>query len=148
MYIEKIDSHIKDFLPLLLLADDEEHINHYIEKAESYVLFNEDKQAIGICLVTDKGENTVEVENFGLLTEFQGKGYGKKFLKSICEKYSDKKIILGTDDVSGNVQFYEKSGFIVEKIIPNYFVEHYSEPIYEKGVQLRDKVYLVRTSEK
>lgn len=146
MYIEKIVDHIKDFLPLLLLADDEEHINHYIEKAESYVLFNDDKQPIGICLVADKEENVVEIENFGILEDFQGKGYGKKLLKSICEKYSDKKIILGTDDVSGNVQFYEKSGFTVEKIIPNYFVEHYSEPIYENGLQLRDKVYLARTS--
>lgn len=49
-----------------------------------------------------------------------------------------------TGDTPVIVPFYEKSGFVVSHRIENYFIEHYNEPIFEHGVQLKDKVYLKR----
>ena len=59
-------------------------------------------------------------------------------------KESGVTMILGTGDTPVIVPFYEKSGFVVSHRIENYFIEHYKEPIFEHGVQLKDKVYLKR----
>ena len=42
------------------------------------------------------------------------------------------------------VPFYENSGFVLSHRIENYFLEHYYEPIFEHGVQLKDKIYFKR----
>jgi len=42
------------------------------------------------------------------------------------------------------VPFYENSGFVFSHRAENYFPRHYDEPIFEHGVQLKDKVYLKR----
>jgi hypothetical protein len=42
------------------------------------------------------------------------------------------------------VPFYENSGFIFSHRLDNYFLEHYKKPIYEAGVQIKDKIYLKR----
>lgn len=43
-----------------------------------------------------------------------------------------------------SLPFYEKCGFVLSHIIPNFFTDNYDHPIYEGGVQLVDMVYLQR----
>ncbi|MDR0294503.1 MAG: hypothetical protein LBH95_10190 [Oscillospiraceae bacterium] len=54
-------------------------------------------------------------------------------------------MIVGTGDTPIIVLFYENSGFVFSYRIENYILEHYNEPIFEHGVQLKDKVYLKRS---
>lgn len=138
----------RDFLPLLLLADDGEHLENYLESGSLFLLSNREKTPIAVALVAYKQAGIYEIENFAVSTHFQKSGYGRKMMQFLLEYYQEKikatEIVLGTDDVSGNVQFYEKCGFTITHKIPNYFIEHYENPIFEGKSQLKDKIYLRR----
>lgn len=144
MKIEKIEQQKKDFLPLLLLADDEPHIEQYLEESELFVL--SDPHPIGVFVINNKEGGLFEIENFAIAEEFQKRGYGRKFMVEMMKLYQNKaeQIIVGTDDVSGNVQFYEKCGFTYFKKSANYFVKQYEQPIFEKEFQLKDKIFLMK----
>ena len=60
MQIIKVTSNKKQYLPLLLLADEEEAmIDRYLERGTMYVL--EDGDVKAECLVTDEGDGILEM---------------------------------------------------------------------------------------
>lgn len=145
MEIKVINENKKQFLPLLLLADEQEDmIDKYIEIGTMYVL--EDDGVKCECIVTDEGNGILEIKNIATEPGFQGKGYGRKLIEFILSKYKNQYSVLqiGTGDSPLTVPFYEKCGFIRSHRIKNFFLENYDHPIYECGVQLTDMVYLRR----
>lgn len=138
MEIKRIEVKKESYLPLLLLADDHEHIMSYLAKGELFVLMDQ-SEVRAVCVVSP----TLEIENLAVATEAQGQGYGRALLKHLFETYKGQGVmIVGTDDISGNVLFYEACGFEFTHKIENYFIDHYSFPIYEDGKRLKDKCYL------
>ena len=147
MYIVQITEKKKQYLDLLLLADEqEEMIDRYLERGDMFVLQDEHKKAIAVAVVTVEGDNVVELKNLAVLKEEQGKGYGKRMIEYVCKFYSEKYRILfvGTGDVDVTVGFYKHCGFTYSHWVKNFFIENYDHPIYEDGVQLKDMVYLSR----
>jgi len=143
MEIKVINENKKQFLPLLLLADEqEEMIDKYIEIGTMYVL--EDDGVKCECIVTDEGNGILEIKNIATEPNCQGNGYGKKLIEFIISKYKNNYSILqvGTGDSPLTVPFYEKCGFVRSHTVKNFFIENYDHPIYECGVQLVDMVYL------
>ncbi len=120
MEIIEIKENKKQFLPLLLLADEQENmIDRYIDRGTMYV-------------------------NIATEPEYQGKGYGKALIDFVAAKYKGKYSILqvGTGDSPSTIPFYEKCGFVRSHSIKNFFIDHYDHPIYECGIQLIDMIYL------
>ena len=145
MEVKVINENKKRFLPLLLLADEQEDmIDKYIEIGTMYVL--EDDGVKCECIVTDEGNGILEIKNIATEPGCQGKGYGRKLIEFILSKYKNRYSILqvGTGDSPLTVPFYEKCGFVRSHSIKNFFIENYDHPIYECGVQLMDMVYLRR----
>lgn len=145
MEIREIKGDKKQFLSLLLLADEQEDmIDRYIEKGTVYVL--DDDGVKCQCVVTDEGNGILEIKNIATKPEHQGKGYGKKLIDFLIMNYRETYSILqvGTGDSPLTVPFYEKCGFIRSHSIKNFFTDYYDHPIYEGGVQLVDMVYLRR----
>ena len=145
MKIREVTENRKQFLPLLLLADEQEDmVDRYIQKGTMYVL--EDDGIKCECIVTDEGNGILEIKNIATDTDFQGKGYGKMLMDYIAAKYKDRYSILqvGTGDSPLTIPFYEKCGFERSHRIKNFFTDHYDHPIYECGVQLVDMIYLQR----
>ncbi|WP_288596854.1 N-acetyltransferase [uncultured Lactococcus sp.] len=142
--LDKITQQKEDFLPLLLLADDGPHLRNYLKKSELFILSVTDGAVIGAVVVTEKYPRQYEIENFAVATEYQRQGYGKVMMEHLIKQYQNRADVLmvGTDDVSGNVQFYKKCGFEETQILKNYFVEHYEHALFDRGRQLKDKVYL------
>ena len=135
----------KQFISLLLLADEQESmVDRYLEKGNMYVL--EDGNVKAECVVTDEGNEILEIKNIAVDPENQGKGYGKALIDFLASKYADEYSVLqvGTGDSPLTVPFYEKCGFVRSHNIPNFFTDNYDHPIYECGVQLIDMVYLQR----
>ena len=58
----------------------------------------------------------------------------------------DKGLVMyvGTGDGPLAIPFYERCGFSFSHRIENYMLEQYEKPIFEAGIQLKDKVYLKR----
>lgn len=145
MDIQKIDQNKKQFLPLLLLADEQEDmIDRYLDKGVLYVL--DDDGIKSECVVTDEGGGIIEIKNIATWPEYQRKGYGKTLIDYIVMKYKDKYSILqvGTGDSSLTIPFYERCGFTRSHSIKNFFINNYNHPIFENGVQLVDMIVLRR----
>lgn len=143
MQIIKVTSNKKQYLPLLLLADEEEAmIDRYLERGTMYVLKDGDVKAE--CLVTDEGDGILEIKNIAVQPLFQRRGYAKTLLEFIERTYksSFKTLQVGTGDSPATVPFYQKLGFVRSHIIKNFFSDNYSRPIYDGGVLLKDMVYL------
>lgn len=145
MQIIEINENKKQYLTLLLLADEQEDmIDRYIKKGTMYVL--DDNGIKCECVVTDEGNGILEIKNIATVPEYQKKGYGKTMIDFLIQKYKDRYQILqaGTGDSPLTIPFYEKCGFVRSHCIKNFFLDHYNHPIYECGVQLTDMVYLQR----
>ena len=145
MKIIEITENKKEYLDLLLLADEQEGmIDRYLERGKMYVL--DDEGIKSECVVTDE-DGILEIKNIATFPEFQGKGYAKTLVDFIIQTFSEQYSVLqvGTGDSPLTVPFYEKCGFVRSHIIPNFFTDNYDHPIYECGVQLVDMVYLRRT---
>lgn len=143
MQIVEVTNDRRRFIPLLLLADEqEEMVNRYIARGTMYVL--NDNGIKCECIVTDEGGGILEIKNLATLPAFQGKGYGRAMIDFICLAYRGEYDILqvGTGDSPLTIPFYEKCGFVRSHRIKNFFVEHYDHPIFECGVQLIDMIYL------
>jgi len=135
----------KDFLDLLLLADEQEDmIDNYLERGTLFALYDNDLKSI--CVVTDEGDGNFEIQSLATYPQFQGRGYARYLINHVCNYYKENgtTMFVGTGDTPVIVPFYENSGFVLSHRIENYFLEHYDEPIFEHGVQLKDKVYFKR----
>ena len=145
MNIREIHENKKQFLPLLLLADEQEDmIDRYLEQGTMYVL--EDDGVKAECVVTDEGDRILELKNIAVEPADQGKGYGKALIDFLIETYAGQYTVLqvGTGDSPSTIPFYEACGFRRHHLVKNFFTDHYDHPIYECGVQLVDMVYLQR----
>lgn len=145
MKIREIKENKKQFLPLLLLADEQEDmIDRYLDRGTMYVL--DDNGVKCECVVTDEGNGVLEIKNIATEPEYQGKGYGKALIDFIAATYKGKYSILqvGTGDSPLTVPFYERCGFVRSHSIKNFFIDNYNHPIYEAGIQLTDMIVLRR----
>ena len=145
MNIIEITENKKEYLTLLLLADEQEDmIDRYLDNGRMYVL--DDNGIKCECVVTDEGNGVLEIKNIATVPEYQGEGYAKALIDFIIKKYREQYIVLrvGTGDSPLTIPFYEKCGFVRSHIIPNFFTDNYDHPIYEGGIHLVDMVYLQR----
>ncbi len=145
MIIKEIKENKKEYLSLLLLADEQESmIDKYLENGTMFVLI--DKEIKCECVITDEGNGIIEIKNIATVPEHHKKGYAKTLINYIIEKYKGKFTVLqvGTGDSPMTVPFYEKCGFVRSHIVPNFFTDNYNHPIYEHGVQLIDMIYFRR----
>ena len=143
--IRRVETNKKQYLALLLLADEQEDmIDRYLERGGMYVL--EDDGVKAECVVTDEGGGVLELKNIAVEPDFQGKGYGKALVDFLIRTYAGQYMLLqvGTGDSPSTIPFYESCGFCRHHLVKNFFTDHYDHPIYEGEVQLVDMVYLQR----
>ena len=143
MVITEVKENKKQYLSLLLLADEQEDmIDRYLDEGTMYIL--EDDGVKSECVVTDEGDGVLEIKNLATAPDAQGKGYARKLIEFVAKTYAGKFSVLqvGTGDSPLTVPFYEKCGFVRSHSIPNFFTDNYDHPIFECGVQLVDMVYL------
>ena len=79
---------------------------------------------------------------------FQNQGIGSKLIEAAINSAAEngyKSLIIGTGNTSfGQLYLYQKMGFKMSHIIPNFFTENYTEKIEENGLTCTDMVVLKR----
>lgn len=141
--IKLITDNKKQYLALLLLADEQENmIDKYLERGDLFALYDDDLKSI--CVVTDEGGGICELKNLATYPQYQGRGYATRLIAYIQDYYKDnfRTMLVGTGDSPKIVSFYERRGFAFTHRLENFFIEHYDQPIIENGIQLFDVVYL------
>ena len=106
MKIREVNENKKQFIASLLLADEQESmVDRYLEKGTMYVL--EDGDVKAECVVTDEGNEILEIKNIAVDPQNQGKGYGKALIDFLASKYADEYSVLqvGTGDSPLTIPF-------------------------------------------
>ncbi len=144
MNIFEVKADKKQYLPLLLLADEQEDmIDRYLERGTMYAL-KDGASVRAVCVVTDEGEGTLELKNLAAAPEYQRRGYGRRLVDFLAEAYRGqyRRLLVGTGDSPLTIPFYEACGFRRSHVVLSFFTDHYDHPIFEGGVQLVDMIYL------
>ncbi|MEP6950323.1 MAG: GNAT family N-acetyltransferase [Ginsengibacter sp.] len=127
---------------LLLLADEElQAIDRYIHQSDIYVV-EMGNNIIGVCVLYPIDENTIEIKAIAVDEAYQNQGIGKRMLKDTAVKARKKgcrELIIGTPTTAEKqLAIYQKAGFEWFDVRKDFFISHYSAPIFENGVQLKD----------
>ena len=141
--IDKLAENKKQFLDLLLLADEQEDmIDRYLPKGDLFALYDDDLKSV--CVVARVDDETCELKNIATYPEYQGKGYGRALIKHVSDNYKNeyKCMLVGTGETPAILSFYQGCGFKLSHRIENFFTDNYDHPIFEDGIQLVDMIYL------
>jgi GNAT superfamily N-acetyltransferase len=141
--IEKIIENKKQFLDLLLLADEQENmIDKYLSSGDLFALYDDDLKSVCVVLPIDR--ETCELKNIATYEKYQGKGYGGALINFISDFYKNeyKTMLVGTGETPTILSFYESCGFEESYRVKSFFTDNYDHPMFEDGIQLVDMIYL------
>lgn len=141
--IEKIIENKKQFLDLLLLADEQENmIDKYLPNGDLFVLYDDDLKSV--CVVVPINSETCELKNIATYEKYQNKGYGKALINFIFDFYENyyKTMLVGTGETPAILSFYEGCGFEKSHRVTNFFIDNYDHPMFDGDIQLVDMIYL------
>ncbi len=143
MKIEKITENKKQFIDLLLLADEQEDmIDKYLPNGDMFALYNHDLKSV--CVVAKVNNDTCELKNIATYPEYQGNGYGRALIKYISGYYKNKykTMLVGTGETPAILSFYKSCGFNESHRIKNFFTDNYDHLMFDGDIQLVDMIYL------
>lgn len=131
---------------LLLLADPEwAQIAHYLHDSHCLVI-REGQASVGIVAIMPIRPGVMEIMNVAVRPDRQGRGYGRQLVAAAqvyAQQQGATEVEVGTGDSSlGALALYQRCGFSIKAIDKDYFLRHYSAPIYEDGRQCRSRITL------
>jgi len=131
---------------LLLLADEtKEAIDRYIPGAEIYV-HEKENRPIAVIVLQAAGNEGIEIKNIAVESGFQGNSIGTAMIHTIAAMAMQRgctHLLIGTGDhATRELALYRKLGFKDFKVIKDFFIDNYPEPIFENGNQLKDMILL------
>ena len=144
MLIRRIEPELVP-LDLLLVADpSERHIQRYLHSSECYVA-EEMGTIVAACLVKQIDGQTAELMNIAVDTNNRQQGIGTALLHHVIDVLRNgacTKLRLGTGAFGHQLAFYQRAGFRVIAVEQDYFINTYPEPLFELGIQHRDRLIL------
>lgn len=143
MKIEKITGNKKQFLDLLLLADEQEDmIDRYLPDGDLYALYEDDLKSV--CVMVAVNNDTCELKNIATYKQYQGRGYARTLINHITGLYKKdfRTMLVGTGETPAILSFYKSCGFEVSHRVENFFTDNYDHPIFEGDIRLVDMIYL------
>jgi ribosomal protein S18 acetylase RimI-like enzyme len=135
-------------MELLLLADpSEEIVKEYVTRGECFVAELEQKM-VGVYVLLPTRPETIELVNVAVAEEMHGRGIGKQLVMDAVKVASSKgykTIEVGTGNSGiGQLALYQKCGFRIVGVDMAFFIRHYSDEIFENGIQCRDMIRLAQ----
>lgn len=133
---------------LMLTADPSvQAIKAYIDDSIIYVAYIENR-IIGEYALYPLNGDEIEIKNIAVDEAFQNRGIGKLLLTDATQKAIDggyKKLLIGTSNASvGPLYLYQQQGFELTGIKMNFFIDNYTEPLYENGIQCKHMIMLTK----
>ncbi|MGE8496750.1 MAG: GNAT family N-acetyltransferase [Pseudomonas sp.] len=130
---------------LLLEADpDPLKIRRYLNDGLCRVA-HVDGMQVGVYVLQVMAPEWVELMNIAVVPAQQGQGIGRQLLDdaiSQARQLGARRLELGTGSFGPQLAFYQRAGFRVVAVEPDYFLEHYAEPLFEHGLQHKDRLRL------
>jgi len=133
-------------IDLLLLADETmDAITKYIYDCDIFV-YEHHATIIAQYSLQKRSPEVAEIKNISVSVPYQGRGLGKLLLTDAIARTKQngfKSLLIGTGDVMFmQLRLYQQMGFEMFRIKRNFYLENYSEPLFEDGLQLKHMVLL------
>jgi len=131
---------------LLLDADpSRERIERYLSDTLTRIAKRDD-DVIGVYVLQQVDATTFELMNIAVAEAYQGTGLGRRLLGhaiGLAESHGARVIDVGTGNSSLDaLRFYQRAGFRIVGVEPDFFTNNYAEPIVEDGIRCVDRVRL------
>ena len=105
-----------------------------------------DDVAIAVYALARRAPTHFELMNIAVREDYRGCGLGRRLIGhalGLAESKGARVVDVGTANSSlDNLAFYQRNGFRIVGVDPDFFTRHYPEPIFEHGIQARDRVRL------
>jgi ribosomal protein S18 acetylase RimI-like enzyme len=133
---------------LLLLADPSKAIIDDYLKLPQIFIAAQNEHIIGTIVLQSLVNGATEIKNVAVLPELQGQGIGTYLIENaiqIARQMNCNTIQIGTANSSiGQFYLYQKLGFEISVIRENFFIDYYTEKIYENGIQAKHMILLTK----
>ncbi len=131
---------------LLLEADpSRERIESYLHSGTVVGMFDDDS-LVGVFVLSPVHNGSIELMNIAVDAPYRGQGYGTRLLAEAIGRgraLGARQITVGTGNSSlAQLAFYQKAGFRIVGVDPDFFIRNYPEPIEENGIPCRDMIRL------
>jgi len=133
---------IEELIPLLLLAEPSERGLRWglANLVDTVYRMDDGDRLVGAATMKWRAE-PCELMELAIAPELQGEGYGRQLVVWLIEearRRGKRQMLVGTANSSiGNIAFYQKVGFRMDHIRPDYFW-YYGEDAFENGIRIRD----------
>ncbi|MEI2357918.1 GNAT family N-acetyltransferase [Mesobacillus zeae] len=146
MQIRQLDNHKQAPLDLLLLADPSQQlVEEYIKRGKCFAAYS-GENVVGVYVLLPTRPDTIELVNVAVAVDHQGKGIGKQLVNHAVRQaqlLGFKTIEVGTGNSSvAQLALYQKCGFRITGVDKDFFIRHYTEEIFENGMQVVDMIRL------
>jgi ribosomal protein S18 acetylase RimI-like enzyme len=106
----------------------------------------DETSALGVYVLARKDVHRFELMNIAVREDCRGIGLGRRLLGhaiGLAEAKGGRVVDVGTGNSSFEaLAFYQRAGFRIVGVIPDFFTDNYPEPIVEDGIRCRDMVRL------
>jgi GNAT superfamily N-acetyltransferase len=129
-----------------LAEDSETALASYLERGTVWVAREADGSVVGHLQVLDDAADW-EVLNTAVAEDRQGGGIGRRMIEHVVAEARAKgvrRLVVATAAADvGNLRFYQRCGFRMQRIVPDAFVPEtgYPDAIEIDGIPLRDQVW-------
>lgn len=135
---------IAELLPVLVLAEANERALRWSLENLSDTVYRMDDDGALVGAATMRWEDDEpEIVELAIATPYQGQGFGTRFVAWLVEegrRRGKQALLVGTANASiENIAFYQKCGFRMHNVRPDYYWYH-DEPEIEHGIVVRDMI--------
>ncbi|GEN90163.1 GNAT family acetyltransferase [Tetragenococcus koreensis] len=144
--IQKLHKVVEKHYDLLLEADPSKKIiDDYLPRSFCFTA-QEEGQLVGVIILLPTRPTTLEVVNLAVQKDFRGQKIGQTllyFALTFAKENQYEVVEVGTGSTGfEQLYLYQKCGFRMSHIERDFFINHYEQPIFENGLQLKDMVRL------
>lgn len=131
---------------LLEASPSEEVILSYLPGARCFAA--SDNESIRACCVVKLDHPTLaEIHNISVYPQYQARGIGSQLLRYVLAILANEgvsRVELGTGTFGYQLTYYQRLGFRVGSVEKDYFLRTYPEPVFESGIQHKDRLKLYK----